>query len=151
VFHTGSLALGIPASLVFLLLAWASIQLHLLAPSPSAAGPTGNQLIDLFVGGFRLFGKLFEFIGGAGKWAILILAAVSFLAVVLALAMFFTARGLNAGQLWARISGIAIAVVPLLLSLVLFLSLRSLAPRALAAAAVYGTGWVIWTLGWRFV
>jgi hypothetical protein len=150
VFHAASLVLGIPSCIAFVFLAWESVRLHLMTPAATNAGPSGNQLINLFIGGFRLFGKLFAFLGEAGKWVILMLAVASFLALVFAVMLFFTARGLNAGQLWARTFGILLAIGPLLFSLGILLSLRSFVPFTLSATVAAGAAWVIYTPGWRF-
>ena len=148
-FHAASLVLGIPSSIAFVFLVWESVRLH-FGPSGTATGATGNQLIDLFVQGFRLFGKLFAFLGGAAKWAFTLLAVASLVIIVAAVILFFIARGLHAGRAWARIFGILLALAALLVALVVLAALRRPVPIALSTTAAAASVWVIWVLGWRF-
>jgi len=149
-FHAASLAIGIPASLAFLLLGFETIRLHLSAPVTTETGKSGNQLIDLFVSGFAIFGKLLGLFSGVAKWLILVLAAASFVAVVFAVTLYFTARGLNAGRMWARVLGVVLAVAPLLLSLGTVLSTRRTLPFAIAGLTAAASAYTIYTLCWRF-
>jgi len=116
----------------------------------SGDGASGNQLMDLIIWGFRLFGKLFEALGDAAKWVMTMLAVASFLAIGVSVVFYYTARGLHAGRSWARVVGILLAILPLLISLLAVASShRSMATLFFAmigAACVF----VIWTLGWRF-
>ena len=92
--------------------------LSLRSAQPSATGAggaSGNLLIDLLVGGARIFGKALSVLGELGKWALVILAAACFLLVLISVVLFFTARGIHAGRAWARILGILLAVGALLL------------------------------------
>jgi hypothetical protein len=150
IFHAVSLVLGIPSLLACMFFTWESVRFHLL-PNPSESGPSGDQLIDLFVSGFRLFGKILALFGGAVQWALLALAVASFLSSLFALILFFTARGIEAGRPWARILGILLALVPLFCSLAALTALDRSLPWALAAITAVASVYVIWTLGWRFI
>jgi hypothetical protein len=142
--------IGIPALIAFVFLTWQSVRFHMLEPAPGATGATGNQLIDLFVLGARWFGKIFEIFGGAVKWAMTVLAIGAFVVLVIAAVAFFTAKGLYAGRGWARVMGLLIAIVPLLVSMMMIASVRRPLPVAAAMVTAAASGYVIWTLGWRF-
>lgn len=149
-FHAASLALGIPSSIAFVFLAWESARLRFMTPDVAGTGTSGDQLIDLLAAGFRLFGKMLALFAGAVHWVIVVLAVGSMLCIALAVVLFFTARGLHAGRHWARILGIFVAILPLLLSFAAISALQRPVPlivsTMIAAASVY----VIWTLGFRF-
>lgn len=149
-FHAAALAIGIPSGLAFLLLGFEALRLQMSSPGATSSGKSGNQLIDLFVSGFTIFGKLLGLFTGVAKWLILLLTAVSLIAVVFAVALFLTARGLNAGRMWARVLGVALAIAPLLLSLGAVLSTRRTLPFAIAASTAAASGYTIYILCWRF-
>jgi uncharacterized membrane protein (UPF0136 family) len=149
-FHAISLALGIPSFLAFVLLALESLRAHFTNPVAADSGASGNQLIDLFVGGFRLAGKVLGFFGDVAEWIVLILAVVSFICVVLAVVLFFTARGIRAGRTWTRILGIVLAIHLFIVSLTAILSLRQPVPFVLSTAIATTSVYVIWALGFRF-
>ncbi len=145
-----SCALGIPSSAAFVFLTWESVRLHLTEPSPSSASPSGNQLIDLLVGGAAIVAKGFALLGGAAKWALTLLAVASLLIIVLALILFLTSRGLHAGRPWARVLGILVALVAMLISSLILTSLRQPVPLTLSVAGAAGSLYIIWALVWRF-
>ena len=135
--------------MAFLFLAWESVRLHLGA-SPAKAGATGDQLIDLLVSSFHLFGRVLTLFAGAAKWAILVVALASFFCVAAAVLLFLTARGIQAGRPWARVLGIVLTLVPLVVSLAVVATLHRtlwvILSTIVAALSVY----VIWTLALRF-
>jgi hypothetical protein len=149
-FHAASLAIGIPSGLAFLVLGVETIRLQLGTPANPGQGKSGNQMIDLFVAGFSVFGKLLNLFSGVAKWLIALLTAVAFVALVFAATLFFTARGLNAGRTWARVFGVALAVAPLLLSVGTLLSTRRTLPFTLAGMTAAASAYTIYTLCWRF-
>jgi hypothetical protein len=149
-FRVFSYALGIPSSIAFVFLAFSAIRLQLLTPAPSAEYASGDKLIDLFVSGFRVMGKLIEFFGGAAKLAITVLAVATFLCLVIALFFFFTSRGLYAGRPWARVLGILLAIFTLLISLGAFVSVGRPISHAVPALTAALSVYVIWTLGWHY-
>ena len=121
-----------------------------LDPPARAAGKSGNELIDLLVGGARLFGKFFELFAGAAKWAFTVLAILLFIVALFAGALFLTSRGIAAGRSWARSLGILLALAPLLMSLSFAMTVRTAGPVLIAGAVAAVSFYVVWALSMRF-
>jgi hypothetical protein len=149
-FRVISLAIGVPSSIAFAFLSWSAVRLHMSNPQLSPAAPSGDALIDLLVSGARTFGQLAAFVGGAGKWFITLLAVASLVCVGFAALLPLTARGLYAGRAWARVVGILLTVLTLLVSLGALTAVgRPVTLIAFVALTVFSV-YAIWALGWHF-
>ena len=99
-FQVVSLFIGIPSLVAFVYCGWQSMRLFLGEQNVAGeSGRTGNDLIDGFVFGFRLFAKGFGFLAGAAQWILVLVTAVSFGAVMFSVALFVTGRGLSGGRI----------------------------------------------------
>jgi len=149
-FYGAAAVLALPSIPGFLYFGWAPLRLRMLTPAqstPRMAPP--DPMIGLIETGARVFGSVFRMVGAAGEWLTTALAAVFFLALLLAGGLYFTGRGIQAHAGWARVLASLFVFVLLLTSLVAMLSVRrSVAPAFafIAAACVYAT----WVLARRF-
>lgn len=148
-FHSVSLVLGIPSTIAFLFFVWESLRFRVPTPARKS-GPSGDQLIDLLVSGFRLLGRFFEFFAGATQFILLIAAAVSFVGALLAVLLFMTGRGINSGRSWARVLGIGLALVSLVVSLLALTAVERSIVFAVSGLMAVASVYIVWTLGWRF-
>ena len=150
-FHVGSLVLGVPSFIALLPLSFYAIQMR-LSKAPAMAPAPANEpvsLVSLLVSGARVMGKVASFMGDMAQAFVTGLAILALVLTLVAVAMFYTSRGLQAGATWARVVAIAITIAALCVSLVGSLALRlpvSLAMYALFAASLYA----MWALTLRF-
>jgi len=80
----------------FFYFGWAALRMRMLTPAPStAAVANADSVIGLIETGARLFGSVFRMLGAAGEW-LTVIAAVFFLALLLAGGLFLTGRGIQA-------------------------------------------------------
>jgi hypothetical protein len=149
-FYVAASAIALPALPGFLYFGLGAVRLRMLTPAPSTAASTSPDamigMIEMFA---RILGSLFRFAGAAGQWMMTALAALFFLALLVAGTLFFTGRGLQVHAGWARVLATLLLSGMLLVSLGGMLSLRrglfpALAP--MAAACIYA----IWVMLRRF-
>jgi hypothetical protein len=146
-----SLLMGIPSALLFVFSAWGSIDLHFSAPpQPGPEAPIGHPIFDALTACARFIAKAFSFLGNAAEWALTALAVASLVLTALAVLLFLISRGLHAARTWARIVGIAVALAPLVTSLLIMTSFRRPLPLVLGAGGALLSGYTIWVLAWRF-
>ena len=107
-------------------------------------------MIDLLVSGARIFGKLAGFLGGAGKWFITVLAIASLFCAAIAAILFLTARGIESGRAWARITGILTTLLTLLISVGALTTAERPVPLAGFIAMAVFSVYAVWTLLWHF-
>jgi hypothetical protein len=139
-FYVLAAGLAIPSAPGFLYFGWAALRLRMLSPPPAAAVTSPNPAIRMIEAGANVFGAFFRLIGAAGEWVATALAIAFFLAMLAALILFLTGRGLRADATWARIlAGFLLASVGGMLAL-----RRGLMPLTALAAA--GSVYTIWTL-----
>jgi hypothetical protein len=137
---------SLPALLYFLL---ALVGLHTTSPTPDASGKTDyNSLVGLLMGGARLAGKALGWFMNSAQWAIGLLAVLSLLLLVVAIALFAIGRGLHAHQTWARILGILLASVCLFAGLSSVIMFRQGAAVASSSAVAATSMYILWAL-WR--
>jgi len=138
-FHVGAFLLGLPALAVSLF--YAIFRIHLwLAPStaPQEMGKNPDAIL-LILGVFaRVLGGLMDFLGGIGRMVFGVIAVVSLVALVYAIALWFTSRGLQAQARWARGVGALLVTVPTLISLLSLTVFRG--PAMILALLVFGAG-----------
>ena len=73
-------------------------------------------------------------------------AAVSLVLLTLPIAMFYTGRALEGHQPWARVVGMILIAILLLISLGGMMVLG----RTVAFAAILTCSYALWVLGWRY-
>jgi hypothetical protein len=106
-FRALALGVGIPSLASTLYFGWASIQLRLNDPGPLPPSTgSSNQLLSLIETTARAAGSIFQWLGNLGEWLVTIVFAISLIAFLFALLLWFTATGLAQGKLWARITAV---------------------------------------------
>jgi hypothetical protein len=148
-FRVGGWMLGVP-SLAALLLICTS--LFFFRPTPDHSGylDIGTYgIAGLLANGARGVGKAFEWFGGIATWIEEALAIGLLAAVLFAVMLVFTGRGIAHHSAPARIVALALSAVFLLFWLLVLLSL----PRGamlVPAAGIGASFYAIWVLGWRY-
>ena len=141
--------LGVP-SLAALLLVCTSLLFLRPVPDRSSYLDVGTYgIAGLLANGARGVGKLFEWFGGIATWIEEALAIGLLAAVLFAVMLVFTGRGIARHSAPARIVALAQSAVFLLFWLVVLLSLprgAMLVPAAGVAVSLYA----VWVLGWRY-
>ena len=113
-----------------------------------ATGYSGGPapLIDFIVAGARMLGSVFDFFSEVAMIASAGVAAVSLVLLTLPIAMFYTGRALEGHQPWARVVGMILIAILLLISLGGMMVLG----RTVAFAAILTSSYALWVLGWRY-
>ncbi|MBL8212289.1 MAG: hypothetical protein JNK87_16360 [Bryobacterales bacterium] len=139
--------LGIPSLLAFFYFAANTLQLYLTKVPPLQRPASSDTLIRGIEWGAYLMGKAFSLLGAFGFYVCLLLTAATAAVVTFSVLLFFTARGIEAHQAWARIAGFCLMGILLFHSLGLFLSGARLPGLLLSAASIYSiaTLWRDWT------
>src|SRR5215470_6800508 len=102
-FYGAAAVLALPSIPGFLYFGWAALRLRTLGPSrPAPRMATPDPMIALIETSARVVGSLFRVVGTAGEWLTTVLAAVFFLALLMAGGLYFTGRGIQAHAGWAR-------------------------------------------------
>ena len=137
-FHFGAILLATPSTAALIFYAVFRFQLW-MTPSHPTSAPLKNPdaILMIIVGMAKSIGAIANGIGTAGKVIFGWIAIVSGIALLLALCLHFTARGLMAHQAWAR--GMA-ALMMLGLLLVSFVSLVSVGSRRRLISVVFVVG-----------
>ena len=146
-FRIASLTLGIPALIVFLFSGISFLGLYFRGAQPTTGyrgGPA--SLVDFIVAGAQMMGAVFNFFSEVAMIASAVATAVSLVLLTLSIAMFYTGRALDAHQPWARIAGILLVSILLLIS---FGGMMVLG-RTLAFGAIIACCYALWVLGWRY-
>ncbi|MBL9170279.1 MAG: hypothetical protein JNN07_21265 [Verrucomicrobiales bacterium] len=126
-FIATSIAMGLPSLATLLLYAGHQIRNRLTAPTAEPNfGDNPDAILLMLKGMTQAIGLLGRAAGALGQMAMNLLAGVSVVAFVLAVALWFTGRGLQAEANWARISGFILLLLALLPSLLLALSFHSI-------------------------
>jgi hypothetical protein len=149
-FRLGGLIIGIPSAVAFVYFGIGAAQLLLFKPTITPSGKTGNLLVDLFVSGASVVGKVFQFFGGAMEWVLTALSVVSFAFLAVAVLLYFTGRGLHASRGGARAIGLLLSLMVLLISFMGITSFRRPVPLVLSVVTFALSTYVVWALGWRF-
>jgi hypothetical protein len=144
-FYVLAAGLALPSAPGFLYFGWAALRIRMLSPPPAAAGTSPSPAVRMIEAGANVFGAFFRFIGTAGEWVFTALAIAFFLALLAALILFLTGRGLHADATWARILAGLFSAGFLLASLGAMLALRR-GWMPLIALAAAGPVYTIWTL-----
>ena len=146
-FRIASLTLGIPSLIVFLFSGIAFLGLYFRGGQP-ATGYSGGpaSLVDFIVAGARMLGAVFDFFSEVAMIASAVATAVSLVLLTISIAMFYTGRALDAHQPWARMAGIVLVSILLLLSMGGMVVLG----RTVGFAAILACGYALWVLGWRY-
>ena len=93
-----------------------------------------------------MMGAVFDFFSEVAMIASAGVAVVSLVLLTISVAMFYTGRALDAHQPWARIAGM------ILISILLLISLGGMVVlgRTVAFAAILACGYALWVLGWHY-
>lgn len=148
IFQAGAILLGVPALSGLLLGGLARFVRRGPRGSSADAFPKNPDAILFLLGGLtRALEGIAAVFGAMGKFLLRGLVLVSCVVLPFAVVLFFTGRGLHAGEGWARWVGFGMLALVTLVSAFGVLALRK-TPRGfallLAAAAGYGA-WVLWT------
>ncbi len=109
-FFIAAAILGLPALAVLIIYSCYRVRVWLVPPPPPSARVKNPDAILLILEGMtRTIGAVSNVLGFFGKFVFAALAILSAGALLLAVALFFTGRGLHAQQEWARISATVIA------------------------------------------
>lgn len=141
--------IGLPSLAVLLLYAANVIRNHFNAGASSGTdfGKNPDALLLLLKGMTETIGAISRVVGALGEFLLGGLAIVASVGLVLALACWFTGRGLHAHAHWARVSAFSLLVLALLPSLVLMLSAHNLGRvfmLLIVALCVFGLH-AVWT------
>ncbi|MGJ5818663.1 hypothetical protein [Paludibaculum fermentans] len=143
---------GVPAVIGTCYFGFKSFQMAREGPKPPPTPPsgkggaiiTGLEMMDYAAG---KAGRVFD----AAAFALAKgLFAGSAGALLFAVALYFTSRGLYAGQMWSRIAGGALLTVLFLVSLLMVLSRLGGASSVLALATLGLSGYGLWVIVLRF-
>lgn len=118
------------------------------ANSSHDSGPT--SIVSLLVGFAKILGKIFSLFAAAAQIVIFWVAIVSLVLLLIAALMLFTGRGLEAQAGWARATGMLIGTLFFLISLLAVLSLRPGVMSGFFLTTGGMSGYVLWTLWFRF-
>lgn len=133
-----SVAMGLPSITVLLLYLGNLIRNRLSTPTPTPNfGENPDAILMILQGMTQAVGVLGRIAGSLGQIALNFLAILSTFAVVLAVAMWFTGRGLQAQTNWARISAFTLLVIALLPSLLLMLSVHHVGRLVMFVVAAF--------------
>ncbi len=137
-FSAISVALGIPSFAVLLLWVINLIRTRLTAGTPSSTdfGSNPDALLLMLKGMTKVIGALGRIFEPLGKFLLNGLALVACVGLVLAIACWFTGRGLHAHANWARVSAFVLLVLAMLPSLLLALSTLNLVRVGMLAIVV---------------
>jgi hypothetical protein len=144
-FFATSCLLGVPSLIGFLYFGSNALRLWLMKPPPIHAPQSSDTLIRGLEWGAYAFAKAFSVLGAFGQWVVTLLTLAAAAVLVFSVALFFTARGLQAHHEWARVAAICLSVLVLLPSLLAALSAGRSGINAWVpfAASVYAIG-VLW-------
>lgn len=147
-FCIGGALLGVPSALG--LLAIGASQIFLRSPEDKSAyldvGKYG--IAGLLQNGANAIADMFAWLGGIATWLEAVLAAGLAMALMFAIVLFFTGRGIARHAGGASAIGIVLSVIFLLLWTLVLLS----TPRnamALPAIGMTMSVYAIWALAWR--
>ena len=121
-FLATSCLLGVPSLIGFLYFGSNALRLLLMKPAPIHTPQSSDTLIRGLEWGAYAFAKAFSVLGAFGQWVVTLLSLAAAAVLVFSVALFFTARGLQAHQEWARAMAISLSVLVLLPSLLAALS-----------------------------
>ena len=148
-FYIGAAMLGAIALMGWAVFAVFTLRTRVSRPGRSSALPMKNPdaILLIITSMARVIGAIAGGVGKAAQAVLGVVAVVSTAAMAMGAALFFTARGLEARQGWARGVGGLLIGAALLVSLALFLSVRGvrrILAGVLVAACAYGlrTVWV---------
>jgi hypothetical protein len=142
-FAVTGVVIGLPSFVVLLLYAVNVIRNHLSpgAPAGSDFGKNPDALLLMLKGMTEAIGALGRAAGALGQILFNSLALIAVFGLMLALALWFTSRGLQVHATWARVSAFVLLLLALLPSLLLALSLHNVVrvvPLLLAVICVLG-------------
>jgi hypothetical protein len=150
-FRVAGLVFAVPALATLAVVADAAFSLRRLPPldnsEPLDIGTYG--FIAIMANVARGLGPILHAIAGAAAWVVALLVIAASLALVLAVLLYLTGRGIGHHAAWARIFGGLLSFGLALVSCLAMTSLpRDLAP--LAAAPLGLSLYTLWVLIWRF-
>jgi hypothetical protein len=120
--------IGLPSLAVLVLYAINEIRSRMTAaPGKTNFGDNPDGLLLLLKGMTESIGALARLAGSLSQFLFNSLAVVAVFGLVLALALWFTSRGLQVHATWARVSAFGLLLLALLPSLLLALSLHNVA------------------------
>lgn len=127
-FAVTGVVFGLPALAVLLLYAVNAIRNHLNAGASSRSdfGKNPDALLLMLKGMTEAIGALSRAAGSLGQFLLGGLAIIAGVGLVLAIACWFTGRGLHAHAHWARVSAFILIVLALLPALALAFSLHNI-------------------------
>jgi hypothetical protein len=114
-FYVGAVVVGVPSFLSTMVAAYFQIRILMLPTQPvqtSFGVKNPDAIILMLQGMVRVMGAAANFLGGLGQAILGVMAAVSIAALLFAIALFFTGRGLHAHAGWARgMGGVLVSVI----------------------------------------
>jgi hypothetical protein len=149
IFKIAAMIGGLPSIPVFVLSTIGFVWLY-IAPARPDKVTSGDSLLDLLLFVPIGIAKLFAGMMAGVKWVCLGLSLVSLLTLAFSAMLFFTSRGIADQKTWARFTGMGLASLPLLLGLLMMLSTRQPFPFSIGIAVTAASGFVIYSLGFRF-
>ena len=150
-FRLAGLLLAIPSLATLAVAADAAFSLRGLPPpdnsKPLDIGTYG--LVRIMANVLRGLDPIMQVIAGAVGWVVTLLAVAASLALLFAVLLYLTGRGIGHHAAWARVFGSLLTFGLGLISLMVLTSLRR--DLALFAAAPLGLSlYTLWVLIWRF-
>lgn len=127
-FTAAGLALGLPSFAVLLLWTVNAIRIRLSADASASTnfGDNPDAILLMLKGITETLGAFGRFAGLLGQFLFTGLAVIATVGLILALACWFTGRGLNTHANWARISAFVLLALTMLPSLLLALSFHNI-------------------------
>lgn len=146
-FFGTSLLVGIPSLIAFCYLAFSTLRLYLTKPPSMQRPGSSDALIRTIEWGAYAMGKTFELLGAFGFFACVLLTVAAAVLLAFSVLLFFTARGLEAHQTWARVAGFCLMGILLFPSLGVFLSGARTFGVLLSTACLYSIAalWRDWS------
>lgn len=154
IFRVGALLVGIPALLLLIDIGVGLFTVtHAIqhAPQPQWLDVQKYGIVGLIANGGQIFGGLFIALATLGLVVAILFAFMLALVIFFAVLFFFTGRGVSRHADWARVMGIVLSVLCLLLWLTgVNNNTDHLPDLMLASTGVAISAYAIWALGWRY-
>jgi hypothetical protein len=154
IFRVGALLVGIPALLMLIDIGLGLFTVtHAVqhAPQPQWVDVQKYGLVGLIANGGQIFGGLMIAFATLGLVVAILFAFMLVLAIFFAILFFFTGRGVAGHADWARVMGIVLSALCLLIWLAGVKNNTDHMPDLLlACTGVAISAYAIWTLGWRY-
>lgn len=149
-FTIGGAALAVPSAVGLVAVVWAMFSAPTTPENKGEYLDVGTYgIAGLLANGAKGVGALFDWMGGVAAWVEGVLAGVLGAALLFAILLFFTGRGIARHASGAGTLGIVLSVIFALVWAAILLSVNRNAAMAVPALGLAAALYAIWVLGWK--